>query len=589
MHAQVRDGRGRKVLLQRLPLPAVLERHEEAELGASVEQALALRILADDARGVIVGNAVHAIGQLRPGRAVVIGLVDVRLQIVVAQEAIHRDVRRPLAMRRRLDVLDAPARRQVLRRDVLPRLAVVAGHVDGPVVGADPEHAALELRLAHRVDRRVDLLARDVARDRVARHDLVLLLVCRQVRADHLPRHAVVHRPVKHVRRLVDDFRVVRRHHDDGLPREAVLDLVGMVAVAVLGIDPPALRLARLDVEPLDFSLARAPDDLPVGRRPDAAGLAARRLRPRLRRVIEAERHGRHARHHQRRVVLLRAVEVVRMPLVDADHVDLGRRLVQDARPRASAVRRDVRAAVVALDRVERVIGIEPDAVVVAVRRRDGRERLAAVRGLEQPERVHPDFFGVFRVHVHVVEVERTRAQVRRAVDQLPGRTGIVRAIQAALRARRLDHGVDGRRAAARDVDVDLADQHAREARRELLPGVSAVGRLVDAALGRGTAADDVPALAEAAIHPGVELVGVRVVDREHAAAGRVVHEQRLLPRLAAVGRLEDAALVVGPERRAERREPHDVGIGGVNDDRADLPASFRPMNCQVFPASVDL
>ena len=34
----------------------------------------------------------------------------------------------------------------------------------------------------------------------------------------------------------------------------------GMVAVAVLRIDPLALRLPRLDAEALDFSLARAPD-----------------------------------------------------------------------------------------------------------------------------------------------------------------------------------------------------------------------------------------------------------------------------------------------------------------------------------------
>ena len=66
---------------------------------------------------------------------------------------------------------------------------------------------------------------------------------------------------------------------------------VGMVAVAVLRIDPAPLRLPGLDAEALDLSLARAPDHFAVGRRPDAAGLAAGCLRPRLRRVIEAERH----------------------------------------------------------------------------------------------------------------------------------------------------------------------------------------------------------------------------------------------------------------------------------------------------------
>src|SRR5690606_24729086 len=101
---------------------------------------------------------------------------------------------------------------------------------------------------------------------------------------------------------------------------------------------------------------------------------------------------------------------------------------------------------------------------------------------------------------------------------------------------------------AVRDVDVDLADQRRREAGLDLLPGLAAVGGLVDPAFGRRAAADDVPPLAEAAIHPGVDLAGVRHVHRDDARAGLVVDEQRLLPGLAAVGRLEDAALFVRPE-----------------------------------------
>jgi hypothetical protein len=62
-------------------------------------------------------------------------------EVVLAQEAIHRDVGRTLAVRGVLDGLDAAARWQAGRRDVLPRLAVVARHVHGAVVGADPEHA----------------------------------------------------------------------------------------------------------------------------------------------------------------------------------------------------------------------------------------------------------------------------------------------------------------------------------------------------------------------------------------------------------------------------------------------------------------
>ena len=52
-------------------------------------------------------------------------------------------------------------------------------------------------------------------------------------------------RLVDDVRGLVDGLRIVLRDEDDGLAREAVLDVLRMVTVAVLRIDPAALRLAR--------------------------------------------------------------------------------------------------------------------------------------------------------------------------------------------------------------------------------------------------------------------------------------------------------------------------------------------------------
>ena len=72
------------------------------------------------------------------------------------------------------------------------------------------------------------------------------------------------------------------------------------------------------------------------------------------------------------RVVLLRAVDVVREVVVERDAVELRGRLVHAAcvqvRPPSL---RDVRAAVVALDHALRIVGRDPQVVVVAVRRRD--------------------------------------------------------------------------------------------------------------------------------------------------------------------------------------------------------------------------
>ena len=128
-----------------------------------------------------------------------VGPVDVGLQIVLPQVAVDRKVGRSPANVRGIDVLDATAGRKIPWRDVRPCLATVTGHVNGTVVGADPDHATLERRLVHRVDARIDLFAGDVASDRASRHHLIGLLVRGQVRADDLPGHAIVGRSVKDV------------------------------------------------------------------------------------------------------------------------------------------------------------------------------------------------------------------------------------------------------------------------------------------------------------------------------------------------------------------------------------------------------
>src|SRR5215216_5132966 len=143
------------------------------------------------------------------------------------------------------------------------------------------------------------------------------------------------------------------------------------------------------------------------------------------------------------------------------------------------------------------MIRVEPDAVVVAVGRRDGRERLAAVAGLEQAQRVDPDLFGVLWVDVHIVEIERTRAQVRRTVDDPPGRSAVVRAVKTSVLGRGLDHRVNDGWLAARNVDIDLADHGPRQTVRQLLPRFTTVDGLVDPPLAGGAAADDVPAFAK--------------------------------------------------------------------------------------------
>src|SRR6266487_4565657 len=69
--------------------------------------------------------------------------VEIRLEVVQVHP-VDRDVRGSLAMWRVLDGVDAPSWRQILRRDVFPRLAVVSRHPHGTVVRSGPEDSRFE-------------------------------------------------------------------------------------------------------------------------------------------------------------------------------------------------------------------------------------------------------------------------------------------------------------------------------------------------------------------------------------------------------------------------------------------------------------
>src|SRR5581483_6443639 len=81
------------------------------------------------------------------------------------------------------------------------------------------------------------------------------------------------------------------------------------------------------------------------------------------------------------RVVLLCAIDVVLEPVVGIYVVELRGGLRVLRCPGLAAVYADGGAAVIAVDHAQRVRGIDPQRVVVAVRRAQSGERAASVRG----------------------------------------------------------------------------------------------------------------------------------------------------------------------------------------------------------------
>src|SRR5436190_16164423 len=80
-----------------------------------------------------------------------------------------------------------------------------------------------------------------------------------------------------------------------------------------------------------------------------------------------------------RAVVLLRAIDAIGKLVVDRYAIKLRRRLVHLSGPRGCAVQRDIRSAVVGVDHFFRIIGIDPQIVVVSMRYWDALKGLAAV------------------------------------------------------------------------------------------------------------------------------------------------------------------------------------------------------------------
>ena len=290
------------------------------------------------------------------------------------------------------------------------------------------------------------------------------------------------------------------------------------------------LLLPGLDVVAAELALAVAVDDLAVGRRADLAAFAPRRLEPCLRRLVRGPRERRHIRHVVGAVVLLRRVQAIRKLIVGIHHVQLRRRLVHLRRPAPSAILGDVRAAVVGLDHDFRIVGIDPDHVVVTVRRRHGGERPPAVSRMVKRQLGDVHLVLVLRIHVHLVEVKRPRAQRLVVVHERPGRAGVGRAVEAALISLRLHLRVDHARIRLADVDPHLADQIVGQAPGCPGPVVAAVDGLVDAAFAGGAAADDRPGLALRAPRARIQLVRVRPVDCNGDGAGLFVDEEHLLP-----------------------------------------------------------
>src|SRR6266566_2130183 len=251
------------------------------------------------------------------------------------------------------------------------------------------------------------------------------------------------------------------------------------------------------------------------------------------------------------------------------DMVELSRRLILLS-PRTAAVEGHVRATVVALDHPLRVVGRDPQIVVISVRYLNVPERFAVVG-----RAVHPGVQHVHRVHVLRISeysrvVPRTLAQPAIAVRARPRCSSVHGPVDASGVG--FDNGPHMTRVYRRHGESDVTYHTLGQARVscDFRPMLSAVGGLEDPA--PRAAGNELPWRPPRLPEGGVNGLGILWIQNQIGDARRVVSVQNLSPAFAAVGGLEDAALAVRTKDVAGRSDVDDVGIGRMHTHSRYLP-----------------
>ena len=196
------------------------------------------------------------------------------------------------------------------------------------------------------------------------------------------------------------------------------------------------------------------------------------------------------ARDRQTRVVLLRSIDVIRIEIVGRQVIELRGRLVVDVAEGVPAVQRDIRAAVIALNHPLVVCRIDPEIVVVAVRRGHGSKCAPAIGAPVQIEVVAVNRLRILGIGRQMGVIPGPREQILIGRNLLPGLSKVVRAIESALGCM-LDQRPDPARFCPAGSHADLAPDRFRqtEAARDIGPGLATIQALPQSAV-RAAAAD---------------------------------------------------------------------------------------------------
>ena len=478
---------------------------------------------------------------------------------IVESLAAYGNVRGALVEMRRIDLRHATPWTQSRRRHVFPMRAGIARAPKEPIVGSGPDGSCVAIRWREAVyDAPVFTGERIVRAERTEARRLARAFA-REIGADRRPVFATVARCENDVeteveRALIDAiederirpietvrFAIVRRRNVARLLRALVED--GRFAA----VDQPWMQRIGRDVPIL----------LDSDRMEVAKG---------YRSVVAATAHFRAT------AFLLRAEDAIREAIVGNDVIELRRRLIVPTAPGRATVDRNRRALIDTERDDFGIRGIDPDGMIVVAAGRafDRRPRGAAVA--RAPRR------GIGRIRDVAIawiggdpgEILGATANAFFAIGFLPGRTGVVAAVDAAT-VRFFDECENSGGIGGRNADADASDIGG-QSRREFSPRRAAVGGFEKTARRIGLVdTHEIPRPVSRSPKRRVDDIGCFGIDRYGYRARIGIRAQHFGVRRAAVDGPIESAFGVRPERVTDDGDERAFRIARIDGDALDL------------------
>ena len=204
LHQHIAHRRVRQVVLDRPPVPAIVQRNPHRFLGRCIQQPRLHRVGAHRVHRRIIRQTR---ADRLPRLAAVVCAERVRLHVVDAH-TVHRHIRRVIVETRCVDLRNFAPCCQPRRRDVRPVRSAVAGDPDQTVIRSRPDRLHIFERSRDRVDHATSLVLQ-IGGQRRQRLRLPALFLA-QVRADRLPGVPIVGCFEEMVGRVIHRVRIDR-------------------------------------------------------------------------------------------------------------------------------------------------------------------------------------------------------------------------------------------------------------------------------------------------------------------------------------------------------------------------------------------